>query len=89
MEYLRDNVCKILVHRTKIGDVFLQETDSALLDDSSDDVVRMQIRHSIPFIEARSHAVGGPVQLFPPIFFWGAGDLIFRSIKNPKKTDRR
>ncbi len=33
--------------------------------------------------------VGGPVQLFPPIFFGGAGDLIFRSIKTPQKTDRR
>jgi hypothetical protein len=56
MEYLQDNVCEVLVHQTKIGDVFLQETDSALLDDSSDDVVQMQILHSIPFIEARSHA---------------------------------
>jgi hypothetical protein len=56
MEYLRDNVCKVLVHQTKIGDVFLQETDSALFDDGSDDVIQMQIPHSIPFIEARSHA---------------------------------
>ncbi len=56
MEYLWDNVHKVLVHQTKIGDVFLRETDSALLDDSSDDVVQMQICHSIPFIEARSHA---------------------------------
>jgi hypothetical protein len=56
MEYLWDNVCKVLVHKTKIGDVFLQEADSALLDDSSDDVVLMQIHHSIPFIEAWSHA---------------------------------
>ncbi len=56
MEYLRDNVCEVLVHQMKIGDVFLQETDSALLDDSSDYVVQMQIGHSISFIEARSHA---------------------------------
>jgi hypothetical protein len=33
--------------------------------------------------------VGGLVQLFLPIFFFGAGDLIFRSIKTPQKTDRR
>jgi hypothetical protein len=39
MEYLWDNVRKVLVHQTNIGDVFLQETDSALLDDGSDDVV--------------------------------------------------
>jgi hypothetical protein len=40
----------------KIGDVFLQETYSALLDDSSDDIVQMQICHSMPFIKARTHA---------------------------------
>ncbi len=56
MEYLWDNVRKVLVHQTKIGDVFLRETDSALLDDSSDDVVQLQIPHLIPFIKARSHA---------------------------------
>jgi hypothetical protein len=56
MEYLRDNVREVLVHQMKIGDVFLRETDSALFDDSSDDVVQMQIPHSIPFIKARSHA---------------------------------
>ncbi len=56
MEYLRDNVREVLVHQTKIGDVVLQETDSALFDDGSDDVVQMQIPHLIPFIEARSHA---------------------------------
>jgi hypothetical protein len=56
MEYLWDDVRKVLVHQTKIGDVFLQETDSALLDDGSDDIIQMQIPHSIPFIEARSHA---------------------------------
>jgi hypothetical protein len=56
MEYLWDNVCKVLVHQTKIGDVFFQETDSALLADSSDDVIQMQIPHLIPFIKARSHA---------------------------------
>ncbi len=56
MEYLWDDVCKVLVHQAKIGNVFLQETDSALLDDSSDDVIQMQIPHSIPFIEARSLA---------------------------------
>jgi hypothetical protein len=56
MEYLWDNVHEVLVHQTKIGDVFLQETDSALFDDGSDDVVQIQIPHSIPFIEARSHA---------------------------------
>jgi hypothetical protein len=56
MEYLWDNVREVLVHQTKIGDVFLQETDSALLYDGSDDVIQMQIPHSIPFIEARSHA---------------------------------
>ncbi len=54
MKYLRDNVREVLVHQMKIGDVFLQETYSALLDDSSDDVVQMQICHSIPFIKARS-----------------------------------
>ncbi len=56
MEYLQDNVCKVLVHQTKIGEVFLQETDSALLDDGSDDVIQMQIPHLITFIKARSHA---------------------------------
>ncbi len=56
MEYLWVNVCKILVHQTKIGDIFLQEIDSAPLDDGSDDVIQMQIPHLIPFIEARSHA---------------------------------
>ncbi len=56
MKYLWDNVCEVLVHQTKIGDVFLQETDSALLDDRSDDVVQMQVCHFIPFIEAGSHA---------------------------------
>jgi hypothetical protein len=56
MEYLRDDVRKVLVHQTKIGDVFLQETDSALLDDGSEDVIQMQIPLLIPFIEARSHA---------------------------------
>jgi hypothetical protein len=55
MEYLRDNVCKVLVHQIKIGDVFVQETDSAILDDDSDDIIQMQIPHMIPFIEARSH----------------------------------
>ncbi len=56
MEYLRDNVCEVLGHQTMIGDVFFQETDSALLDDGSDEVIQMQIPHLIPFIEARSHA---------------------------------
>jgi hypothetical protein len=56
MEYLRDNVCKVLVHQKKIGEVFFQETDSALLDDGSNDVIQMQIPHLILFIEARSHA---------------------------------
>jgi hypothetical protein len=56
MEYLRDNVREVLVHQTKIGEVFIQETDSALLDDSSDDVIQMQIPHSIPFLKAMSHA---------------------------------
>jgi hypothetical protein len=41
MEYLWDNVCEVPVHQTKIGDVFFQETDSALLDDGSDDVLQM------------------------------------------------
>ncbi len=48
MEYLWDNVHEVLVHQTKIGDVFLH--------DGSDDVIQMQIPHLIPFIEARSHA---------------------------------
>ncbi len=56
MEYLQDDVCEVLVHQTKIEDVFLRETDSALLDDGSDDVIQMQIPHLIPFIKARSHA---------------------------------
>jgi hypothetical protein len=56
MEYLWYDTHKVLVHQTKIGDVFLQETDSALLDDGSDDVLQMQIPHSMPLIEARSHA---------------------------------
>ncbi len=50
------NVCKVFVHQTKIGEVFFQETDSALLDDGSNDVIQMQIPRLIPFIEARSHA---------------------------------
>jgi hypothetical protein len=56
MEYLWDNVCKVLVHQTKIGEVFFQETNSAHLDDGSNDVIQMQIPHSIPFIKVRSHA---------------------------------
>ncbi len=56
MEYLWDNVRKVLVHQTKIGNAFLQEANSALLDDGSDDVIQMQIPHLIPFIKARSHA---------------------------------
>jgi hypothetical protein len=54
MEYLWDNVSKVLVHQTKIGEVFTKKTDSALLDDSSDDIIQMQIPHLIPFIAARS-----------------------------------
>jgi hypothetical protein len=56
MEYLREDVHKVLVSQTKIGDVFLQETDSALLDDGSDDIIQMQIPHLILFLKARSHA---------------------------------
>jgi hypothetical protein len=56
MEYLWDNVRKVLVHQTKIGNVFFRETDSALLDDGSDDIIQMQIPHLIPFIQAMSHA---------------------------------
>jgi hypothetical protein len=56
MKYLWDDVRKVLVHQMKIGDVFLRETDSALLDYGSDDVIQMQIPHLIPFIKARSHA---------------------------------
>jgi hypothetical protein len=56
MEYLQDNVREVLVHQMKIGEVFFQETDSAILDDGSNDVIQMQIPHLIPFIEARSHA---------------------------------
>ncbi len=52
MEYLQDNVHQVLVHQTKIGEVFIRKTDSALLDDGSDDVKQMQIPHLIPFIEA-------------------------------------
>ena len=33
--------------------------------------------------------LGGPAQVFPPIFFFDAGDLFFRSAKKPQKTDRR
>ncbi len=58
MEYIRDDFRKVLVHQTKIGDVFLKKTDSALIDDGSDDVIQMQIPHLIPFIKARSHAGG-------------------------------
>ncbi len=54
-EYLRDDVHEVLVPQTKIGDVFLQKTDSALLDDGSDDVLQMQIPHLIPCIKARSN----------------------------------
>ncbi len=56
MEYFWDNVREVLVHHTKIGDVFFQETDSALLDDGSNDIIQMQITHSVSFVEARSHA---------------------------------
>jgi hypothetical protein len=42
MEYLWDDVREVLVHQTKIGDVFLRETDSALLDDGSDDIIQMK-----------------------------------------------
>jgi hypothetical protein len=55
MEYLWADVREVLVHQTKIGDVFLQETNSALLDDGSDDVIQMQIPQLISFIKARSH----------------------------------
>jgi hypothetical protein len=40
MEYLWEDVREVLVHQTKIGYVFLQETDSALLDDDSDDIIQ-------------------------------------------------
>jgi hypothetical protein len=43
------------VHQTKIGEVFFCKTNSALLEDGSDDVIQMQIPHIIPFIEAMSH----------------------------------
>jgi hypothetical protein len=56
MEYFLDNVCEVLIHQTKIGEAFFQENDSTLLDDGSNDIIQMQIPHSIPFIEARSHA---------------------------------
>jgi hypothetical protein len=56
MEYLWENVRKVLVHQTKIEEVFFRETDSALLDDGSDDLIQMQIPYLIPFIKARSHA---------------------------------
>ncbi len=45
MECLWDDDREVIVHQMKIGDVFLQETDSALLDDDSDDVIQMQIPH--------------------------------------------
>jgi hypothetical protein len=56
MEYFWDNVRKVLVHQTKIGDVLFPETDSTLLDDGSNDITQMQIPHLIPLIEARYHA---------------------------------
>jgi hypothetical protein len=56
MEFLWDNVCKVLVHEMKIGEILTQETDFALLDDSRDYVIQLQISYSIPFIKARSHA---------------------------------
>jgi hypothetical protein len=41
MEYLWDNVPKVLVHQTKIGEVFFWETgDSALLDDCGNYAIR-------------------------------------------------
>jgi hypothetical protein len=37
----------------------------------------------------RSHIlVGGPAQVFPPIYFLGVGDLIFRRAETPQKIDR-
>ena len=59
MEYFWHNVPKVLVHQTKIGEVFFSEDDSTLLDDGSNDIIQMQIPHSIPFMEARSHAGAG------------------------------
>ncbi len=49
---------EVLVHQTKIGEVFFQEDDSTLLDDGSNDIIQMQIPHSIPFIKARSDNAG-------------------------------
>jgi hypothetical protein len=56
MEYFWDNVHKVLVHQSKIREVFFQEDDSTLLDDGSNDIIKMQISYLIPFIKARSHA---------------------------------
>jgi len=45
-----------------------------------------------PFLKqsffARHASLGGPAQVFTPIFFFRAGDLIFRCTKTPQKTDR-
>jgi hypothetical protein len=38
MEYLQDNVRKVLGHQTKTGEVFFYEDDSTLLDDGSNDI---------------------------------------------------
>jgi hypothetical protein len=43
MEYFWDNVCEVLVHQTKIGEVFFQEDDSTLLDDGSNDIIRSHV----------------------------------------------
>jgi hypothetical protein len=56
MEYLWDNVSKVLVHQTKIEEIFMQESYSALFDDSGDYVIQLQISYLIPFIKASPHA---------------------------------
>ncbi len=43
----------------------------------------------VDVVQAVALFLGGPAQVFPPIIFFRAGDLIFRCTKTPKKTDRR
>ncbi len=47
---------EVLIHQTKIGEIFTQETNTALLDDGSDYIIRLQISYMIQFIEARTYA---------------------------------
>ncbi len=55
MEYFWDNVREVLVHQTKIGEVFFWEDDSTLIDDGSNDTIQMQTPHNVRMYHRKSY----------------------------------